>query len=68
MIAKARCIRQHGFPNFPDPDASGDNIGLGTSPAGWNPEAPAAIKAREACATLGTAIPGWLVSWNGSAR
>jgi hypothetical protein len=67
MIAKARCIRQHGFPTFPDPDSSGDNIGRGTSPVGWNPYAPAAMGARKACATVGTVIPGWLVSWDGSA-
>jgi hypothetical protein len=67
MTAKAMCIREHGFPNFPDPDASGDNIGRGTSPAGWNPYAPASVKARKACARIGTVIPGWLVSWNGSA-
>jgi len=62
MVAKAHCIRQHGFPTFPDPDADGDNIGRGTSPAGWNPYAPAAIKAMNACAKVGTGIPGWLVS------
>jgi hypothetical protein len=67
MVAKSGCIRQHGFPTFPDPDASGDDIGRGTSPAGWNPYAPAEIKARKACAKVGTVIPGWLVFSNGSA-
>jgi hypothetical protein len=62
MIAKVQCLREHGFPNLPDPDASGDNIGRGTSPPGWNPYAPAAIKAMNACAKIGIGIPGWLVS------
>jgi hypothetical protein len=62
MVAKATCIRQHGFPDFPDPDASGDNIGSGTSPSGWDPDAPAAIEAMKACAKVGIGIPGWVVS------
>ena len=62
MLAKWRCLRQHGFPNLPDPDVSGDNIGRGTSAAGWNPDAPAAIQAMKACAKIGIGIPGWLVS------
>lgn len=66
MIAKARCIRDHGFPSFPDPDASGDNIGRGTMPPGWNPFAPAETKARKTCAKVGSVIPGWVVSWSRS--
>jgi hypothetical protein len=67
MLAKARCIRQHGFPNFPDPDASGNNIGRGTIPDNWTPDTPEAIIARKACAKMGAVIPGWFVEWNGSA-
>jgi hypothetical protein len=62
MVAKVQCLRQHGFPNLPDPDPNGDNIGRGTSPAGWNPYAPAAINAMKTCAKVGIGIPGWLVS------
>jgi hypothetical protein len=62
MVAKVQCIREHGFPTLPDPEPDGNNIGRGTSPAGWNPHAPAAIKAMKACAKVGIGIPGWLVS------
>jgi hypothetical protein len=62
MAAKARCIRKHGFPNFPDPSLSGSAM----NPPNWNNEAPAAIEARKACANVGIAIPGWGVAWFGS--
>lgn len=61
MAAKARCIRKHGFPNFPDPSLSG----MGMLPPNWNNEAPAAISARKACANVGIAIPGWGAAWFG---
>jgi hypothetical protein len=34
MIAKARCIRRHGVPNFPDPTfaAGGQGVGLNFGP------------------------------------
>ena len=60
MFVKARCIRQHGFPNFPDP-----SLGQGLIPPNWNNEAPAAITARKACASVGIAIPGWGAAWFG---
>jgi hypothetical protein len=62
MFVKARCIRQHGFPNFPDPSLSGTGL---TPPADWNPEAPMSITARKACAHVGIAIPGWGAAWFG---
>jgi hypothetical protein len=68
MADKARCIRQHGFPNFPDPTvapAPGGGEGVTNFPAGWNNEAQAAITARKACARVGSAIPGWGVAWFG---
>jgi hypothetical protein len=61
MAAKARCIRHHGFSHFPDPSLSG----TGLLPPNWNNEAPAAIKARKACANVGIAIPGWGAAWFG---
>jgi hypothetical protein len=67
MAKKARCIRKHGFPNFPDPTlASGGHLFANSPGAGWNPEAPAAITARKACANVGIAIPGWGVAWFGT--
>ena len=66
MAKKARCIRTHGFPNFPDPTlASGGHLFTDNPGAGWNPEAPAAITARKACANVGIAIPGWGAAWFG---
>lgn len=66
MAKKARCIRRHGFPNFPDPRlASGGHLFVNSPGAGWNPEAPAAVTARKACANVGIAIPGWGASWFG---
>ena len=61
MAAKARCIRHHGFSHFPDPSLSG----TGLLPPNWNNQAPAAIKARKACADVGIAIPGWGAAWFG---
>jgi hypothetical protein len=43
----AECIRGHGVPHFPDPDAKGDYVfGIDVSPAVWN-EAVNACKALE---------------------
>ncbi len=64
MATKARCIRQHGFPSFPDPTlVAGDGGVEDNLPLGWNPEAPAVITARKACAHAGIAIPGAGVAW-----
>jgi hypothetical protein len=63
MAAKARCIRRHRFPNLPDPTLAG-GAGM-VPPSDWNPEAPASINARKACANVGIAIPGWGVAWFG---
>lgn len=60
MAEKARCIRDHGFANFPDPSlTAGGHAFANQPPASWNPTAPASIKARKACANVGIAIPGW---------
>jgi len=65
MAAKVRCIRQHGFPRLPDPTPASGGEGITNLPVGWNPEAPASVKARKACANVGIAIPGWGVAWYG---
>jgi hypothetical protein len=42
----AECIREHGVPHFPDPDAKGDFVfGIDVSPAVWQ-------KAVDACKAL----------------
>jgi hypothetical protein len=49
-VKLAECIRAHGVPHFPDPDAKGDfNFGIDVSPAVWK-------KAVDACKDL--APPG----------
>jgi hypothetical protein len=46
-VAFAACIRGHGVPHFPDPDAKGDFVfGIDVSPAVWQ-RAVAACKALE---------------------
>jgi hypothetical protein len=65
MAAKARCIRQHGFRSFPDPTSVAGGVD-NNLPPDWNPEAPAVITARKACAHVGIAIPGAGVAWFGS--
>ena len=59
MIAKARCVRTHGVPNFPDPTfgPGGEGAGINLGP-GDNPQAPAVSRALKACAHVGTNIPG----------
>lgn len=59
MIAKARCIRTHGVPNFPDPTfgPGGEGVGINLAP-GDNPQGPAVRRAARACAHVGTNIPG----------
>jgi hypothetical protein len=59
MIAKARCVRTHGVPNFPDPTfgPGGEGAGIKLGP-GDNPQAPAVRRAFKACAHVGTNIPG----------
>jgi hypothetical protein len=49
MLAFARCLRTHGFPNFPDPTAQGDlNLSMITG-AGINLHQPALLRAGDAC-------------------
>jgi hypothetical protein len=58
MVAKARCIRTHGVPSFPDPTTVGPGtFGEPHLPPGWSNDAPAVIKALTACAHVGITIP-----------
>lgn len=59
MLAKARCIREHGVRNFPDPTFAPGGYGAGVNlPPNFNPDAPVVRRARQACANVGTGIPG----------
>jgi hypothetical protein len=58
MVAKAECIRSHGVPNLPDPtNVSPGFFGEPYLPRGWSNQAPAVVKALNACAHVGIAIP-----------
>jgi hypothetical protein len=46
----AACIRAHGVPNFPDPNAEGVITGSGTN--GFDPGSPAFRRAQQACRKL----------------
>ena len=49
-LAQARCMRQHGVPNFPDP-----TFGSGPSPP-LPPPSPALIRAAKACGAGGSGL------------
>ncbi|MGH2891977.1 MAG: hypothetical protein ACRDPM_01730 [Solirubrobacteraceae bacterium] len=48
MLAFARCIRSHGFANFPDPTSSGITHQM-VAAAGLNLHQPAVLRAADAC-------------------
>lgn len=52
MLAFARCIRSHGFPNFPDPTSSGDVTHQMVAQAGINLQQPAVLQAGDACVSV----------------
>jgi hypothetical protein len=52
MLAFARCIRSHGFANFPDPTSSGGITHQMVAAAGINLDQPAVQQAADACAGL----------------
>ena len=52
LLAFARCLRSHGFPNFPDPDASGQLNEATISKAGINLQTPALLTAGKNCASV----------------
>jgi hypothetical protein len=52
MIAFARCLRDHGFPNFPDPDATGQLSEEMIRRSGINFQTPALLTAGRSCASV----------------
>jgi hypothetical protein len=48
-LAFARCLRSHGFPNFPDPTSTGDLSHQMLAAAGINLQQPAVAQAADAC-------------------
>jgi hypothetical protein len=51
-LAFARCLRSHGFPNFPDPNSSGELTHEMLASAGINPRQPAVLQAADACVSV----------------
>ncbi len=51
LIAFARCLRSHGFPNFPDPDATGQLSAEMITKAGIDFHTPALLTAGKSCAS-----------------
>lgn len=52
LIAFARCLRAHGFPNFPDPSSTGDLSAEAITKAGINFQTPALLTAGQSCASV----------------
>lgn len=52
VLAFARCMRNHGFPNFPDPTSSGDLSHEMLANAGINLHQPAVQPAADACVSV----------------
>lgn len=51
-VAFARCIRNHGFPSFPDPTTSGQITHQMLANAGINLHQPAVLQAADACVSV----------------
>ena len=51
-LAFARCLRSHGFPNFPDPTSSGQITHEMLANAGTNVHQPALLEAADACVSV----------------
>jgi hypothetical protein len=51
-LAFARCLRSHGFPNFPDPTSSGQITHEMLANAGINLHQPALLQAADACVSV----------------
>jgi hypothetical protein len=49
MVTLARCLRTHGFPNFPDPNATGELTHEMLANAGIDLHQPAVLQAADAC-------------------
>jgi hypothetical protein len=52
MLAFARCIRDHGFPRFPDPTSNGQLTHEMVAGAGINLHQPAVLEAGDACVSV----------------
>jgi hypothetical protein len=52
LLAFARCLRAHGFPNFPDPDAQGQLSAQTIAAAGINIHTPALLTAGKGCTSV----------------
>jgi hypothetical protein len=52
MLAFARCMRSHGFPNFPDPTSTGLVSLQMLASAGINLQQPAVLPAADACVSV----------------
>jgi hypothetical protein len=51
LLAFAACVRQHGFPSFPDPNSQGQLTPEMITQAGINLHQPAVLQAGDACAS-----------------
>jgi len=51
-LAFARCLRSHGFPNFPDPSNTGELSHEMLASAGIDVHQPAVVRAADACAPV----------------
>jgi hypothetical protein len=51
-LAFARCLRSHGFPNFPEPSSSGQITHEMLASAGIDPRQPAVLHAADACVSV----------------
>ena len=52
ILAFAGCIRNHGFPTFPDPTSTGELTHAMVSAAGIDVRQPAAMQAADACVSV----------------
>ncbi|MDE3131300.1 MAG: hypothetical protein KGL16_09110 [Acidobacteriota bacterium] len=52
ILAFAKCMRQHGFPRFPDPNSQGQLPPSALSKAGINLQQPAIKPAADACVSV----------------
>jgi hypothetical protein len=57
MIVNARCVREHGVPNFPDP-RFGPTGGVETGALGKDARSPAFVRAVKTCEHIGIPLPG----------
>ena len=52
LLAFASCVRNHGFPSFPDPTSSGQLTPQMLANAGINLHQPAVLQAGDACVSV----------------